>query len=484
MLKIELSRLLKGSFIYGIGSILQRFIGLLMLPFFTEVLTPEDYGVIALISFITVGMTGFFNLGTGNSMGLLYYKENKNEKRHTIIWSNFMLMLVNSLILCSLLTFFSSDISQLIFQSEIYAKYLEIAFLTLVLSTIYEPFLAYLRMEEKAKQYVIMTLSNTVILLSLSILFILYLEWGIYGFFLASLCGNILMLLTVFIFISKKIKFNINSSLFSPLIKIGFPSVWGMFAFLLIDYADRQMIERILGLGELGVYSIGYSFGLIMLVLVGAFSAAWSPFFMSFIDRREEAKEVFGYVLKYYIIGFGFVSVLFFAFAKPISTIMISPNFLNAFLVVGLVAVAYMLKGVYLLMLPGIYFEKKLKLQSMIEWIVAISNICLNLWWIPLFGIVGAASATLVSFALLAILSWYIGKHYLEVTYEWSKIGIVTISYIISAIILYKISIDMSVFLGLSLSIILICFLFLFLYLFIIEKKEKEFILNKIRKKN
>ena len=64
MLKAALTRLAKGSLIYGIGGMLQRFMGLLLLPFFTRALTPQDYGVVALVSLIGVAMSGIFTMGT------------------------------------------------------------------------------------------------------------------------------------------------------------------------------------------------------------------------------------------------------------------------------------------------------------------------------------------------------------------------------------------------------------------------------------
>ena len=64
MLKAPLFRLAKGSLIYGVGGMLQRFMSLLLLPFFTSVLTTEDYGVIALIALLGVVLNGLFSLVT------------------------------------------------------------------------------------------------------------------------------------------------------------------------------------------------------------------------------------------------------------------------------------------------------------------------------------------------------------------------------------------------------------------------------------
>ena len=83
-----------------------------------------------------------------------------------------------------------------------------------------------------------------------------------------------------------------------------------------------------------------------------------------------------------------------------------APEFHYAWIVVGLVALGYMIKGCYLIFLPGIYFAKKLGLQSILEWIAAVLNIVLNISLIPPFGILGAAFATFLSYLSLPILAW------------------------------------------------------------------------------
>lgn len=436
----ELIRLAKGSLIYGIGGVLQRFIGLLLLPFFTRVLTPGEYGIMALISLVRIGFTGAFNLGTGNSMGLLYYNETDLSKRPVIIWSCAIMLLIVNVTLIAILISTAPLLSSWVFETTKYAGFFKIAFITMGFTTIIDPFYAYLRMEEKSKQYVVLTLVSTLSTIALSVIFVLIMRWGVLGLLLASLIGQVFMLAIVAFSVARKIPFGINNKLFAPLVRIGFPSIFGLFAFLIIDYADRQMLQRMTGLDQLGIYSIGYNFGMVMMVAVNAFASAWPPFFMSFINRREDAKVIFGKVLKYYIIGFGLLSVIFFALAKPIVFIAVAPAFKTAFTVIGMVAAAYMLKGCYLIFLPGIYFAKKLKYQSIIEWTAAILNICLNLWWIPIYGIVGAAGATLLSYFSLPILSCYISRRYLVVDYDWSKIGMSSLAIVACSAALFHVS--------------------------------------------
>jgi len=418
----QFQRLLKGSFIYGFGSVLQRLIGVLLLPFFTRELTPADYGVISLVTLITAALTGVFNLGTANSMGILFFSEKEDEKRINIVFSTAFLLLCVSVLVIIILFLLTPSIGFLVFENNENSGLLQIAFITLGITTVSEPFLSYLRMTERAKVFTIISLGISLITTLLCILFVLHLHLGSYGFFLASFFGQLLLILFLVFFVCRKIKFAINTEYFKPLIKLGFPSIFGLFAFLLMDYSDRQILQRYVGLSNLGIYSVGYNFGMVIMLFVNAFLAAWPPFFMSFINKQDEGKLIFARTFRYYIIGFGFIGLFFFGFSKTFLTIIVAPDFVEAYTVVGLVAMGYILRGSYSILIPGLYFTQNLKYQSLIEWITAFINIALNFLLISNYGMLGAAFATLLSFFFLPFLTWLFTRKIFPIEYEYNLI--------------------------------------------------------------
>lgn len=422
MVKAAISRLARGGLIYGLGGMLQRFIGLLLLPLFTRELSPAEYGVIALISLLSIALAGIFNLGTGNSMGILYFRAPEGGRRASIIWSTFALLALNSTVIYGVAYLSAPQLSMWMFQTAEHQELIRLGLLGLVFGTMAEPWLAYLRMEERGAQYVSITIAVSLITAGLSAWMLLVEHRGVSGFLAAGVVGQAILLLLSWAAVGRRLPFGVDRTLFNPLVRIGFPSIWGLFAFMLIDYADRQMIERMLGLDALGIYSVGYSFGMVMMVAVGAFSSAWSPFFMSYVNRQHEAAPVFSRVMTYYVLGFGSLVLLFFLAAKPVAHILTASAFHDAHLVVGLVAAAYALKGCYLIALPGIYFANKLAFQSLIEWASAVLNIGLNLWLLPRYGIVGGALATFLSYLSLPVLAYLVSRNYLAVGYEWRRI--------------------------------------------------------------
>lgn len=421
-MKRSLTKLAGGSLTYGLGSMLQRFLGLFLLPFYTRALTPADYGIMALLSLISTAAVSLFTLGTGNSMGILYFRESVPEKRPSIIWTTATLLVVNCSILTAVAWLASPALSRLLFETPDHAPLVRLAFFSLLITSVLEPFYAYLRMEERATTYVILTIVDSLLTIVASIYLVLGLHWGVRGLLLAGVFAKAVMALAVWLVIARRLPFDLQRTLVRPLIRIGAPGVFGLFAFMVIDFADRQMIQRMLGLDALGVYAVGYSFGMVMLLAVGAFGSAWPPFFMSFIRKQEEARSVFGRVLTYYLLAFGGLTVLFAVTAKPLVFLLVAPAFRQAYTLVPLVAAAYMLKGCYLILLPGVYYAEKLHFQSGIEWAAAVLNVGLNLVLIPVWGILGPAVATLASYLCLCVLAWLVNRRFLPVDYEWNRV--------------------------------------------------------------
>lgn len=481
VLKFELKCLWRDSFVYGLGSVLQRFLSFLLLPLFTRFLQPEDYGAAALVGLLSVGVSGLFSLGTGNSLGILYFKEEDKKRRPVKIWTNVLLLLVYGALLYALFYAFAPALSVLMFQTKEYAHLFRIALLGLFFSTVSGPLLAYFRMEEQAKTYVALTLVSSLITISANIYFIVVIRLGVTGMLIAGTLANLVVFFLALLLVGRQIPFSVDTSLVKPLIRIGFPSIWGMFAFMIIDYADRQMIQRMLGLDALGIYSVGYNFGMVMLICVNAFSMAWPPFFVSFIARREEAKTVFGKVLKYYLLVFGFLVLVFFGFARPVTTLMAAAPYRNAFVVVGMVAAAYMFKGAYLIFLPGFYFAEKLVLQATMEWIAALTNIGLNFLLIPRFGIAGGAAATLGCYMMLPACTAFFSQKFLQVNYEWPNIfGCVALLCGLSFSLFVMSSSITSLSTMITLSTLILLVFIILSYFWVLSEHERRLVFGKI----
>jgi O-antigen/teichoic acid export membrane protein len=188
----------------------------------------------------------------------------------------------------------------------------------------------YLQFEERVKLYVALTVMTMLVSISLSLLMVVILRRGVQGMIEAGLIAQGINLTLFSMSTISRIKFRFNLPLSKELLQLGIPMI-PSFAFLFVMQAsDRYILQWFKGLEIVGVYTIGYNLGLLMNLFVSAFQNAWVPYFMSFVDKRDEARALFGRILTYYVLGFGVLNLVFFIVAKPAVMLMTQPAFYEA----------------------------------------------------------------------------------------------------------------------------------------------------------
>ena len=159
------------------------------------------------------------------------------------------------------------------------------------------------------------------------------------------------------------------------------------------------------------------------------------PYFMSFLEKKDEARILFGRILTYYVLGVGSLSLLFFIVARPVVIVMTQPAFYQAYKVVGLSASAQFLTGAFSIFLPSVYFAKEVKYVAFVQSIAAAISVVLNLLLIPSLGLFGAGFALMFGMLAMAGLQhvWNFKKRdtYFNVKYEWNRILWFALLYVI-----------------------------------------------------
>lgn len=420
-----LFRLARGTVIYGIGQLLNRIIGFLLLPIFTAYLTPGDYGIIGIIGFISFLIMPVFGLGLGVAIGVLYFEGYNSTRKCEVIWTAFVILCISSTILFLIAFAFSRQISLLAFQTENYHYFIQLGVISTALGSIMvQPLMLRLQFEERAKLYVILSSISTVISISSCVFLVVGLRRGAQGYIEGLLIGSLCMFILFLVPVFRSTKFKINLSIGKSLLKYGVPLI-PSFAFLFImQHSGRYMLQWGGGLGEVGIYTIGYNFGMIMMLAVNAFATAWFPYFNSFVGKQEESKLIFRKTMTYYTLGFGALSLLSFIIAKPVVMIMTQEPFHDAYSVIGLISLGCFFSGIFNILLPGLYFAKRVYLVNFVQCSSAILCLFLNLILIPKWGIVGAAMSFLMAHLSMVLFQYTLNRlgNYLNVRYEWRRI--------------------------------------------------------------
>ena len=432
-LRPQLARLSRGVLIYGVGGFLNRFIGFLLLPIFTAYLTPADYGVSSILSWISFLITPIFSLGLGAAIAPCYFDGNHPERKKITINTAFSLLLLSSGLLAIMGVALARPIGLLAFKTGEYHDLVELSLWTASLSILSTPCMLYLQFEERAKLFVTLTLLVTLGSVGSSLLLVVAFGRGIRGWVEAGLIGQAINLILFLLPTIRKVGFRFRLTLSKELLKLSVPLIPSFAFVFILQHGNRYIIQWYDGLESLGVYTVGFNLGLAMSLAVSAFQTAWLPFFMSFIERREEARVLFGRIMTYYVFVFGAVALLFFIGARPITLLLTQPAFHEAYKVVGLSASAQFLTGLFYIFLPGLYFAKEVGYVGLVQAIASLTAIGLNVLLVPFWGLMGASVSLALSFLGMVLLTvlWNFRrkKRYLEVQYEWKRVILFALLY-------------------------------------------------------
>jgi O-antigen/teichoic acid export membrane protein len=459
--------------IYGLGSTLNQALQFLLLPLFTAYLSPRDYGIIGMLGFMSLIITPVFSLGFGTAIGVCYYDSTDPRKRQQTICTAVGLLALSAGVLAGIALVFQRQISLLVFQSEQEHHLIVLSLLTNGLLILTQPWQVALQFEEKAVALQTLNLLSTLASIGLDVLFIIILRKGVTGWVVSSLLGQAVTLSFFLGYTFPRLKFRFSRTRAKELLQLGIPMVPSFASVFVLMQGNRYLIKRILpgqpGLAAVGLYTLGFNLGLAMSLVVSAFTMAWTPYFMSYIERREEARILFGRIMTYYVLGVGTVSLLFYIAARPVVMVMTKPAFHGAYIIVGPSATAQMLTGVFSLLLPAVYFAKEVKHILIVQLLSALISVGANSWLISRFGLMGAGIGLILGVLCMDILFYFrnrLRRDYLVVDYQWRRIlrfAGVYVAYVLGMLWPRNLSLVQEILFSSTATLLLFSILFLFL---------------------
>lgn len=379
--------------------------GFISFPILTRILSINDYGVLGLLSTIAILVTCVAKLGSQNSILRFYndYKIRNDLDRFcsTIYFGYGFTALLITMSISIAATFipeslFQKDIRQLL---PLVAVFIFLSCLNFIITSV-------LRAAQNTKIYNIINVLNRYCSLSLGILFILYAIKGLYGFYFGQILSGIFISIILFVIIhqTQRIRLrNFSFNIFKKSIKFGFFLTWTELGHLFLSYADRFLIQLYLGSTPLGFYTAGYNLATYIIELIMyPINYAYAPIYFRIYstDGEEETKKFLTKTLSLFFlivlpIVFGFIAV-----GRDLIVVLASNKYYEAYKIMPYVVIANSIYACQVIMNVGLFLNKKTFVLMNIKILACVLNICLNIYLIPRYGIIGAAQATLITYVL------------------------------------------------------------------------------------
>ena len=393
---------LKSGFWFAVVSILQRGINFILLPIFTRVMTLEEFGTVSLynswLSLISLFVT--LNIaGTIYNVALTKYKNQNN-----IVFLSSMLITIGiTIVFIFLLNISSFDITQL-------GKELNIFLLLQTMTVIpFSFWLAESRYKYEYKIAVKFIFAQTVISVIISLLSLNFFDNKVLGYISGPIISNMIFSIVIFKnYHFKKINILKLRVVFKFIIMFGLGTLIHYLGSILLVHADRIIIEKFLTKSEVAIYSVGYSFGMILMLIPTAVGQSFSPWFYKTLSSGKQ-DEIFIVLNK--ITGLSLILImLFISLSGLIVTNLFDERYFESISTVNIIASSIYYILVYTLIANfQFYFEKKL-LISLSTILAALINIVLNFIFVPKYGFISASFTSLFSYLLLCFIHVFLAK--------------------------------------------------------------------------
>jgi O-antigen/teichoic acid export membrane protein len=422
MLTESLKRLGKHSLIYALGPMVHRALGFALLPLVTAYIgSTANYGVTEMAA-VTISIAGQL-VGINLLHGMTrYYAEYDTRDRARLITTTLLLLLTTNLVALAAAILFRERAASLLFGSPAYADALVIVAAILLFQTLGQVGLRYLQILERSVIYGVLTTLKLLLEIALKIWFLVTLGLEYMGVFYSVLCGELVIALAMLAMIVSTLGLSFSRPIARRLIKYSMPLILSGLCMFVLHQADRFFVLRYRGESEVGLYGLAYKLGSIAnAVLLEAFGLIWFPYVFG-IKNEDELRILCRRVLTYFTLAMCWASLFLSVFSGEIVHAMAEEHFSESYRALPIVALAYVFWAVFQVVHTAFFVREKTGQISILVAAAALLNCALNFALVPSHGYMGAAWATLATFAVLAIAAWLRAERLLPIGYEIGRV--------------------------------------------------------------
>ncbi len=435
-----LKKLVSQTAIYGTSSIVARFLNYLLVPLYTYSFAAAEYGVVAEF----YAYAGFFAvlLLLGFETGYFRFRDKTSPQRDRTYSTALIFVLGANLAFLTLILLLSGPLSSALHYAD-HPEYLWWLALILAMDAVAAIAFARLRAEERALRFVTIKIAEILMTIGFSLFFIVWCpmlyaadpngwitliynpEIGIGYIFIANLIASIFK----FVLLLPQLRglaWGFDSALFARMWRYSLPMVVIGFAGVINEMLDRALLKYLLphdlqtNMTMLGIYSACYKLAILMTLFIQAFRYAAEPFFFAYADKSD-ARQIYADVLKYFVIFCVGIFLLVTLFID-LFQYFIAAEYRAGLAVVPILLLANLCLGIYVNLSIWYKLTDRTLMGAYVAIAGALLTIGLNIWWIPLFGYMGSAWATLACYGSMALASYLLGQRYYPVNYDLKRI--------------------------------------------------------------
>lgn len=414
----------KQTLVYGISGAALQVVGVITVPVFTRAFDPADYGVIEIA---TVGLAALLvvadlGLTAGSQRSYFDHHESAHRERQLVLTTAISFSMATSLLVAAVLIVARKPIASWIFHDPDQAAIVVIVATSLPLALLANLFREVMRLKFRAWQYVVSSVVAALAAGAYGVVAVVFFDAGVEAVLLGLLIGNALAALFGGLAVRRDLGLGFHGPELRKMLVFGLPLIPAAVALWGLAFLDRLMLSRLGNLSDVGQYAVASRFATVLMLVVVAFSNAFSPFTMSlWSEDRELEKSVRGRTFTYVTIALTGLALVLALYAREVA-LVVAPGYDSAFRAVGLLSLGAAVFGMSAVVGVGISLARRTKYFAIFTVAVVALNFVLNLIFIPTWGLYGAAAATAISYAALTVLYYVQAQRVYRTPYEPRKV--------------------------------------------------------------
>ena len=428
-----LEKLAKQTAVYGISTIVVRFLSYLITPYYTRIFGQETYGIVTdIYALIPLALT-LLTMGMESSYFRFSAKAEEaggdvRAAKRRLFATTWGVTSLAAVVFFVLVASFRNGVAGL--MGEAYAAHPEyVVWVGLIILFDVWACIPFSRLREQGRALLFVGIKalNVVMNVALAVAFgvagLFATEFGVGWVFVANLIASVVTWLVILATVDRTVP-KINWALLAAVFAYSLPLLVGGLAGTANEFIDRQLIKYLVpegAMAQVGIYGAITKIAVVMMLFYQMYRLAAEPFFLSNF-KKSDFVQMNAAALKYYVMA----SMLIFlgiALFRDVFALIVGRDFREGIFILPVVLGANVLTGVWLNLSFWYKREEKTSLAIVVTGAGLVSMLVFGFWCIPVWGYYGAAWARLASESTMVAVSWWLNRRFYPTPYDWRRIG-------------------------------------------------------------
>ena len=429
-------KLAKNALVYSFFTLLQRGLGFFLLPVYTTVLATEELGIISTSSAIIAFFVILFGVALRGSTAFYYYefKDSNLPYLKKLYGTNVIFILFISTACIGLLLLTKEWLLASLFENIAFSPYIQLSLASMFLQPLYFFYQSLLKAKQQARKAASLDFVYFGVMVGVTLLLILGFGFKAEGALLANAVASFLVFCLSLIGLYKEVNWSFSRTILKKTLAYSLPLLPHNISGWAMNMIDKVMLNAINSLSVVALFDVGSQIGKVVNMISLGVNSAYAPWFFEQVKNDANSKENIVNVTQKIIGIYVIIAVTVSWLAPELLQLISKPEYLESWVVVPIIATAFVINGFYF-SFSSVFFLEKTKYLPLLTISGALVNVALNYFLIQEYGFLGAAYASIITKVFFTALTYYFSQRIYYIPYNLkSLITLILLGFLLSII--------------------------------------------------